>query len=118
MKDLRVKRISAEVQRVLSNALYKDLQDPRIDPVRTAIIDVEVMNDLSHAKVYVSVIGDEEVKKDTLEGFKKAEGFLKKEISEGVDLRHIPDLVFILDESSERGARIEEIIRELQDEED
>lgn len=116
MKDLRVKKISAEVQRVLSNALYKDLRDHRIDPVKTAITEVEVMNDLSHAKVYISVIGDEKEKEETLKGFRKAEGFLKKEISQGVDLRLIPDLVFILDESSERGARIEELIREIQDE--
>ncbi|MDO5754797.1 MAG: 30S ribosome-binding factor RbfA [Tissierellia bacterium] len=117
MNEKRVKRISMEIQKVISNAVYHGLRDPRIDSLKTGITDVDVTNDLSFAYVYISIIGDEEEKKETLKGFENARGYLKKLIGEEVDLRHIPQLIFKLDESQERGMHIEKLIDEIRSDE-
>lgn len=113
MNNKRVHRISAEIKRVLSTSLYNSINDPRIDPINTAITEVKVTNDLSFANVYISVIGDDDKKEETLEGFRQASGFLKKEIANTVKLRQIPKLIFKLDESTERGMYINNLIEEI-----
>lgn len=114
MNNKRVQRISSEIKKVISMNLYGHLNDPRIDPIKTGITDVKVTNDLSFATVLISVIGDEEEKEKTLEGFNKASGFLKNEIAKSVKLRQIPKLIFKLDESTEHGMRINNLINEIQ----
>lgn len=117
MNQKRVNRISSEINKVISQCLYNTIKDPNLDPIYTAITDVIVTNDLSFATIYISVIGDENKKANTLKGFENAKGFLKKEIGKNVELRHIPELIFKLDESSERGMHIENIINELKKQE-
>lgn len=116
MNEKRVKRISSEINKIVSNLLYKDLKNPNIDPLYTAITALEVTNDLSFAYIYISVIGDELKKEETLKGFEESKGFIRKEISKNVDLRHTPSLIFKLDESTERGMHIEKIIDDLNSE--
>lgn len=113
MNKKRVNRISAEIQRVLSSAILEGLKDPRVDPLRAGITDVEVTNDLSFAYVYVTVIGDDDVKEETMQGFEHARGYLKKVIGEEVEIRHVPQLIFKLDESQERGMHIEKLIDKI-----
>ncbi|WP_099203188.1 30S ribosome-binding factor RbfA [Miniphocaeibacter massiliensis] len=113
MNQKRVSRIASEINKIISNCLYTDIKDPNIDPINTGITEVKVTNDLSFAYVYISVIGDDKKKNNTLKGFEHAKGFLKKEISNNVKLRHTPELIFKLDESTERGMHIENIINEL-----
>ncbi|WP_300410558.1 30S ribosome-binding factor RbfA [Lagierella sp.] len=113
MNEKRVRRISSEINKVVSELLYKDLKNPNIDPLYTGITGVKVTNDLSFAYIYISVIGDEIKKEETLKGFEESKGFIRKEISRQVDLRHTPTLIFKLDESYERGMHIESILNEL-----
>ncbi|MGO4986802.1 MAG: 30S ribosome-binding factor RbfA [Gallicola sp.] len=115
MNNKRVHRISAEIKKIISTSLYNDVKDPRIDTINTGITEVHVTNDLSFATVYISVIGDEAKKEETLEGFRQASGFFKKEIAKAVQLRQIPKLVFKLDESTERGIHINNLIEEIHD---
>lgn len=107
----RIIRINEEVRCVLSE-IVRNLKDPRI-PLMTSIVSVNVTNDLRYAKVYVSVMGDEETKKNALAGLKKAAGFARREVSRKIDLRYTPELIFELDNSIEHGARINEIIQKL-----
>src|SRR5699024_7155167 len=109
MKKKRINRISEEVKKVVSLLLVNGLKDPRINSM-TTITDVEVTNDLSYANIYVSVLGDEKDKKDSIEGLRNAKGFIRNEIAKKVDLRHIPETVFHLDESLERDLHITELI--------
>ncbi|HLR21414.1 MAG TPA: 30S ribosome-binding factor RbfA [Tissierellaceae bacterium] len=109
MKKKRINRISEEVKKVVSLLLVNGLKDPRINSM-TTITDVEVTNDLSYANIYVSVLGDEKDKKDSIEGLRNAKGFIRNEIAKKVDLRHIPEPVFHLDESLERALHITELI--------
>lgn len=112
MNIKRVARISEEIKKIVSGLLLTDLKDPRISSM-TSITEVDVSNDLSYAKIYVSVLGDEEQKQDTLEGLNSAKGFVRKEISKNVKLRHTPQPRFLLDESIERGMELTKLIEKV-----
>ena len=73
MKNMR---INGEVQRELSNIIRSEVKDPRIAPM-TSVVAVEVAPDLKSCKAWISVLGDEEVRKSTLQGLKSAEGFIR-----------------------------------------
>lgn len=112
MNERRIARISEEVKRVVSDLVLNDLKDPRIADMVT-ITDVEVTRDLSYARIFVSVLGDDKEKEDTLEGLENAKGFIRTEIGKNVELRHVPKPVFLLDESVEKGMRISQLLSEV-----
>ncbi len=112
MNNKRINRISEEVKKVVSTLLYNGLKDPRIKPM-TSITKVEVTRDLSFAKIYASVLGDENEKKETIEGLNSAKGFIRKEIGSKIDLRYIPEPIFYLDESIEQGIYMSNLIDKL-----
>lgn len=107
----RINKINEEVHRALAG-IVRELKDTRI-PLMTSVVAVSVTNDLSYAKVYVSVMGDDETKKNALEGLKSAKGFVRRELGRRVDLRHTPEILFELDRSIEHGAHINNIISSL-----
>lgn len=109
MNNKRINRISEEVKKVVSQLLYNGLKDPRIKEM-TSITRVEVTRDLSYAKIYVSVLGDENEKKETIEGLNSAKGYIRKEIGSNIDLRHSPEPVFYLDQSIEQGIYMSKLI--------
>lgn len=109
MNNKRINRISEEVRKVVSQLLYNGLKDPRIKDM-TSITRVEVTRDLSFAKIYVSVLGDENEKKETIEGLNSAKGYIRKEIGAKIDLRYIPEPIFSLDESIEQGIYMSKLI--------
>ncbi len=109
MNNKRINRISEEVKKVVSQLLYNGLKDPRIKEM-TSITRVEVTKDLSYAKIYVSVLGDESEKKETIEGLNSAKGYIRKEIGSNIDLRHSPEPVFYLDESIEQAIYMSKLI--------
>ncbi|GGF97120.1 30S ribosome-binding factor RbfA [Paenibacillus aceti] len=114
MAKNRTGRVGEEIKKELSVLIQRELKDPRIGFV--TVTGVEVTNDLSQAKVYLSVFGDEEKKKDTLKGLEKATGFLRTEIGKRIRLRHTPELIFKIDESIAYGSRIEKLLDEISDE--
>ena len=91
-------RINMEVQRELSELIRSGIKDPRIHPM-TSVVAVEVTPDLKYCKAYVSVLGDEEAGKATIQGLKSAEGFVRRELARRVNLRNTPQILFILDQS-------------------
>lgn len=112
MNNRRVSRISTEIKRVISQLITESIKDPRVNEL-TTITDVEVTNDLSFAKVYVGVFGDDEAKADAIEGLENAKGFIKRELGQKIELRHIPELIFEIDETIEQGNKIESLIKEI-----
>ena len=110
-------RINSEVQRELSNLILREIKDPRISTM-TTIVGVEVAPDLKTAKVYVSVLGDEEQIKETYAGLKSAASFLRTQLAKTINLRNTPELVFELDESLEYGARIDSILNDIMKDKD
>ena len=95
-------RINGEVQRVLAEIIRGGLKDPRISPW-TSVVAVEVAPDLKSCKAWISVLGDEEVRKSTLQGLKSAEGFIRRELARTINLRNTPDITFVMDQSIEYG---------------
>ena len=110
--SIKNRRINDEVMRTLTQ-IIREIKDPRVSPM-TSIMDVEVAPDLKTCKVWVSVMGDEEEKKETMVGLKSASGFIRSELARTVNLRNTPELKFFLDESIaygvDMGHRIDEIL--------
>jgi len=89
--------------------ILPELRDPRIG--LATITEVKLSADLKHARVFVSVLGDEEDRKKTLAGLSSAAPRIRHQIAERIRLKNTPELVFIYDTSIEYGARIEELIQ-------
>lgn len=104
-------RINGEVQRELST-IIRELKDPRIG-IMTSVTDVEVTPDLKLCKAYISVLGDEQTKADTMAGLKSAAGFIRRELARTVNLRNTPEIKFIMDESIEYGMKMSKLIDEV-----
>ncbi|MDD4689221.1 MAG: 30S ribosome-binding factor RbfA [Eubacteriales bacterium] len=113
MKD-RINRINQEIKKELSE-IIRELKDPRINSM-TSVIAVDTAKDLRSAKVYISVLGDQQSQLDTIKGLRSASGFIRREIGMRLDLRSNPDLVFELDHSIEYGAKINQILHSLEKE--
>ena len=102
-------RINQEVMKELSVLIRTELKDPRIDPM-TSIVAVEVAPDLKTAKIYVSVLGDEQAQRDTVKGLKSAAPFLRGKLAHSLNLRNTPELFFTVDQSIEYGVRMSKLI--------
>jgi len=104
----RMRRVDEALRAVLSDAISKDVKDPRVGFV--TVTGVKTSPDLRHARVFVSVLGDEGVRGATLEGLRSAHGFLQSMIASELSLKHTPSLVFEYDETVARAARITRLI--------
>ncbi len=104
-------RINQEVAHELA-VIVRDLKDPRIS-FMTSVMDAYVAPDLKTCKVYISVMGDEQEKKDTMAGLKSAEGYIRRELAHSLNMRNTPELTFILDRSIERGVEMSKLIDEV-----
>jgi ribosome-binding factor A len=111
LSSQRARRVAEQIQQEISSLLLKGLRDPRVG--FATITHVDVNRDLSLAKIYFTVIGDETVRKNTAQGLKSSVPYLRREIASRLQLRHAPDLTFIFDASLEYGQRIESIIEKI-----
>lgn len=116
MNIKRANRIGEEIRKIISELILNGLKDPRINAM-TTVNSVEVTRDLSYAKIYVSVLGSEEEKRDTIDGLNSAKGFIRKTIGSSLDLRYTPQPIFILDESIEEGIRMSKLIEDINNKE-
>lgn len=109
MPSHRSGRIDEEVKRELG-AVIRELKDPRISGV-VSVVAVNVTKDLRFAKAFISVLGSYEQKAKTMEGIKSGVGFVRREIGKRLNLRQTPEFSFVLDDSIEHGAHINEILK-------
>ena len=105
-------RINQEVQKELSNLIRMEVKDPRVSPM-TTVVNVEVAPDLKTAKVYISVLGDEQAQKDTLKGLKSAAPYLRSQLAHNMNMRNTPELHFIGDQSIEYCVNMSHMIDEI-----
>ena len=112
----RADRVGDQVRAELADIILRKMRDPRVGFV--TITKVELSDDLKNAKVFVSVLGDQKQKKDSLKGLRSAVHFIRGELGRRLKLRYMPELVFVLDESIEKGARMLDILRKLEEEEE
>ena len=101
-------RINQEVLRELS-VLIREVKDPRVSPM-TSIVDVYVAPDLKTSKIYISVLGDAEAQKNTLQGLRSAAPFLRSQLAHTLNLRNTPELTFVVDQSIEYGVTMSHMI--------
>ena len=105
-------RINGEVRRELSAIIQNEIKDPRIHPM-TSVVEVEVAPDLKSAKAYISVLGDEQAQRGTLEGLRSAEGYIRRALARTVNLRNTPEIRFIMDQSIEYGVHMSKLIDDV-----
>ncbi|NLV36571.1 MAG: 30S ribosome-binding factor RbfA [Clostridiaceae bacterium] len=105
----RTDRIAEEMKREISSIIRNELKDPRL-PEMISITGVNVTRDLRIAKIFASVLGTDEEKKNAIAGLKSAAGFIRREIGQRLKLRYTPELLFELDDSIERGVYITKLI--------
>ena len=107
----RHERVAEEILHELGTMVAGELKDPRIAGLVT-VTEVRVTPDLKHARVFVSVMGDETEQKSTITGLTAAVGYIRHELTERIQFRRAPEIHFILDHSEEYSQRIEELLRQ------
>jgi len=112
----RSEKLAETIHETVSSLLSRGLNDPRIGFI--TITAVEVIDDLSLARIFFTVIGEEKAKKDSEAGLNSAKGYIRKELGRVLTIRHIPELIFTYDRSQEYGNRIDTILREISREHD
>lgn len=115
MSNVRANRVAEQMKKDVGEIINQRVKDPRVGFV--TITDVEVTNDLQQAKIFVSVLGDEEEKEQSLIALEKASGFIRTEVGKRIRLRKTPEITFLFDEAFEYGSKIDEILRSLKDDE-
>lgn len=113
--SIKHSRLNAEMQRALSCVIREEMHDPRVG-IMTSVTAVNVATDLKTCDVYISVLGDDDTKKETMAALKKAEGFIRSCLASKLDLRNTPRLDFISDDSIEYGVRMTGVIDRVMDE--
>lgn len=107
----RVGRVGEALKEEISQIVREELKDPRVGFV--TVTGVEVAPDLGHAKVHVSIMGNEEQVKDSIQALNRAAGFVRSELGKRVRLRHTPEIVFKLDQSIEHGLKISHLLHQV-----
>jgi ribosome-binding factor A len=112
--SLRSNRVGEQMKKELGEIIGRKIKDPRIGFV--TVTDVQVTGDLQQAKVFISVLGDDLQRENTLKGLAKAKGFIRSEIGQRIRLRKTPEITFEFDESIDYGNRIENLLYQIKEE--
>lgn len=110
MGKRRQERMSAEIKRILSNIIQENIKDPRIDFSSVSVTHVDITPDISYARVYISILGNDEKQADIMQVLQKARGYMRTELAKRIQVRHAPDLELRLDKSIEHGIRISTLL--------
>lgn len=114
--DSRRIKVQEEVKKTVSEIIQTEAKDPDIGFV--TVTDVKLSGDLRHAKVFVSVYGNDDQQEKTLEALERATGFVRSELGKRMRFKHVPELIFKFDDSIEHGDNINKILRDLNLEKD
>ncbi len=116
MISMRASRVAEQMKKEIAAIVEKQVKDPRIGFI--TITNVELSNDLRHAKIFISSLGTEEEQNKSMEGLEKAKGFIRREIASRINLRYAPEIIFRIDNSIEHGVKISKLLSELKDDND
>ncbi len=110
----RAERVAEQIREIAAGFLTDGVKDPRVTALVT-VTGVDVTRDLRHAKVFVSVMGEEHERASTFEGLASSAGHLRSRVARSMSLRHAPEIEFQEDRSIARAARIEQLLAEIKD---
>jgi ribosome-binding factor A len=113
MEHKRADRVADLILKELAEVLVRKVKDPRL--VDITLTKVDVSPDLRNAKVYYSLLGDDQKKDKAAGGLESARGFVKRELGKRLHLRRIPDITFYFDASLEHGSHIDQLLTELKE---
>lgn len=108
----RIQRLNTLFRNEVSELLQRQVKDPRLGSF-IAVTEVSISPDMRHAKIFVSHIGSEEQKQDTMSALTSASGFFRWELSQRLKIRYVPEISFHWDDSIERGARLLQLIDQV-----
>ncbi|MEA5533557.1 30S ribosome-binding factor RbfA [Crocosphaera sp. XPORK-15E] len=111
----RVSRVSSLIKREVSQMLLFDIKDDRVGAGMVSVTDVNVSGDLQHAQIFVSIYGTEEAKKETMQGLKSSEGYVRRELAQRMRLRRAPEVVFLEDLAIERGDKMLNLLNKIKE---
>jgi len=111
MSSRRVLKMGEAIRETVSMAILTDLKDPRIEQVTVTF--VEVSGDMRHAKVHVSIMGDDRQQKRCLHGLQSAAGYLQRKVSDRVETRYTPQLKFVLDMGVKKSIELSRILSDV-----
>jgi ribosome-binding factor A len=103
-----MRRVDEAIRQVIGDALAADLKDPRVGFV--TVTDVRTSNDLSHARVYVSVLGEDEQREQSMDGLRSAHGYLQARLAGELRMKRTPTLEFAYDQTTDRAMRLEQLM--------
>jgi ribosome-binding factor A len=109
----RMRRVDEAMREVLSDAITSEIKDPRVGFI--TVTAVETSPDLRHARVFVSVLGDDAVRRRSMDGLESAHGYLQRRVAGELRLKNTPALQFIHDDTAERAQRLERILQDRRD---
>jgi ribosome-binding factor A len=115
MAKNRVARLNSLLKEVISEVIRKDVGNPHVNQF-VSVTQVEITSDLHHAKVHISVIGDQKAKEETIKALQSAAGFIAVHSSKKVVMRYFPNLTFKLDTSVDKHARIDAVLGKIREE--
>jgi ribosome-binding factor A len=107
-----MRRVDEAIRQVVGDALAAELKDPRVGFV--TVTDVRTSADLSHARVYVSVLGDAEIRQASMDGLDSAHGFLQRRVAGELRLKRTPTLEFAYDDTTDRALRVDALLDEIE----
>ena len=110
MKTDRMRRVDEAVREVLSEAITREMKDPRLGFV--TVTDVDTSADLRHARVYVSILGEGGVQRRSLDALTSAHGFLQARVARELRIKHTPTLDFVIDDTAEKAQRVAKLLEE------
>ncbi len=112
MANQRTERLGSEIQRALAQILREDVRDPRVSSM-VSVLRAEVTPDLDICKVYISVYGNSEEQEQSVKALKKAAPFIRRRLGQRIEIRKLPELKFIYDDSIEYSVRLSALIDSL-----
>ena len=116
MANYRMEKVNHDIQRVLSEIIRDDVNDPHVDKM-CSVMKADVTKDLKHAKVYISTFGDEQKNQTTVDALNKAAGFIKHRLSEVMKTKSVPTVKFMVDNSIRYSIEIAQKLEDIEHEE-
>ncbi len=108
---VRAERMALQIQRDVSDIIRSEVKDPRIGFL--TVTGVDISNDLTHAKIFVSILGDPDQRRESFAVLERTKGFIRSEIGRRIRLRQTPEIVFKLDETAAYSERIGRVLNGL-----
>ena len=114
-KGRRVERVASLIRREVSELLTSSIHDERVRQGMLTITEVEVSGDLQHCKIFVSIYGEDDKRKEVMDGLNAVSGFLRGELGRRLQMRRAPEMIFKLDRGIEKGASVLNLLEELEE---